>query len=156
MCLKYWWSFASYHVASKSGMIGQHQPMTTKMLPCTASPQEVFTRATAYEYSWADPVVASLQDSEHSGDVAVEAGVNDGKLDALLLPSAGCTSLQGEEQHQRSTAQGPEDRGGAAHFGGDSPIVQLSQQELRQQVQTRPLVKAGNFGYSSIVAAHRA
>jgi hypothetical protein len=92
----------------------------------------VFTRATAYEYSWADPVVASLQDSEHSGDIAVEAGVNDGDLDALLLSNAGCTSLQGEH------AQPIEDKDGdgAGHLSGDCPIVQLNQQELRQQVQT--------------------
>jgi hypothetical protein len=130
--------------------------MTTMMRPCKTPPQEVFTRATAYEYSWAGPTVTSRQGSEHSGDIAVESGVNDGKLDALLLVNAGFSALQGEEQHQRGTAQGPEEGGGAAHFGGDSPIVQLSQQELRQQVQTRPLVKAGNVGYSSVVTAHLA
>jgi hypothetical protein len=54
--------------------------------------QEAFTRATAYEYSWADGATSrSLQAS----GVPVEAGVSDGELDTL--PGHPVERLSGQE-----------------------------------------------------------
>jgi hypothetical protein len=75
--------------------------------------QEVFTRATAFEYSWAN----SIGTSAGNVDVAVEADVNDRDLDVLMSPAFRATETSS-----------------TAGSGSVCSIVQLSRQELVQQV----------------------
>jgi hypothetical protein len=98
--------------------------------------QEIFTRATAYQYAWIteaealDYTVSNDMLDVHNGGalVAVEALVNDVPLDDL-------TKARDPSQQQQQALQGTSPFELAGASAPECPIVVLDRKELREQVR---------------------
>jgi hypothetical protein len=82
---------------------------------CLKTPQEVFSRITAREYTWATPKQSA------AAGAPVEASINDTELDKLLAAGgAGGTTLT------------------ALRVVTQSPVVQLTAKQVREQIKLLP------------------
>lgn len=81
------------------------------------SSQEVFTRATAFSYTWGITC---------PGLVPVEAGVNDLQLDSMMVDAKEAASSQVISQSAANQA--------TKVVSCEAPIMQLTKEDVRQQI----------------------